>query len=73
MNADIEIVIILLVVLSILIFFIGMQIGRIIGQNEMGEIIRMHKHINSIYKGIATEMSEKHKMLSREYIKLAKE
>ena len=73
MNIDTEIVIILLIVLSILIFLIGTQIGRIIGQREMNDVIQMHKLVSSIWKGLFLDKTKEYITLLREYIKSTKE
>ena len=73
MNTEIEIVVILLIVLSILIFFVGTQVGRIVGQNEMKDIIRMHKLVSNIWKEQLLLKTKEYAVLLREYIKLTKE
>ena len=73
MNTDINIAVILLIILGTLIFLVGTQIGRIIGQKEMNKIIVMHKLVSNIWKGITADTLKRYDMLLREYIKLAKE
>ncbi len=66
-------IIVQLVLLGIIIFFLGTQVGRIYGQREMKKIIDIHKHVSSIWKGLTADTLKRYEMLFREYIKLAKE
>ncbi len=72
MNITVE-VIVWSVMLGIIIFLLGTQIGRICGQKEMEKIIDMHKLVSNIWKGITVDTLKRYEMLLREYIKLAKE
>ena len=73
MNTDINIVITLLIILGTLIFLIGTQIGRVIGQREMDDVIRMHKLVSNIWKELLLRKTTEYTALLREYIKLTKE
>lgn len=73
MNTDVNIVITLLIILGTLIFLIGTQIGRIVGQREMNDVIRMHKLVSSIWKGLLLARTKEYTVLLREYIKATKE
>ncbi len=60
------------IVLGIVIFLLGTQVGRIFGQREMNKVIIMHKLVSNIWKGITVDTLKRYEMLLREYIKLAK-
>lgn len=72
MNEDPGLVVTLLILLSTLIFLVGMQIGRIIGQKEMNDVIRMHKLISNIWRDLLLLRTKEYTALLREYIKSTK-
>lgn len=73
MNEDIELIITLLILLGALIFLVGTQIGRIIGQKEMDDVIRMHKLVSNIWRELLLLRTKEYTALLREYIKSTKE
>ncbi len=67
-----EEIIVWLVILGIITFLLGTQIGRIYEKKEMNKIIVMHNLISNIWRNLLLLRTKEYTSLLREYIKLTK-